>query len=71
MSVNQINVSQLGPEVSTQLTYDACLMTHFLSEDDFTTSELQTINRCRMSMGIFFIIDISNHQTTHLQQSAT
>ena len=71
MFTNQINISHLEPEVETQHTHYACLMTHLSSEGDFTTSELRAINRCRMSKGILFISDISNHQGTHLQQSET
>ena len=71
MSTNQINISHLGAEVSTQRMHDASLLTHLWLEGDFTTSELWAINRCRISKGVFFIFDISNHQGTHIQQSAT
>ena len=67
----QINIYLLGPEVETQCTHDYCLIKHLASEGDFTTSELQAINWCRMSKSIFFIRNISNHQCTHIQQSET
>ena len=51
--------------------HGSCIMKHLAPEGDFTTSEPQAINWCRMSKGIFFIINISNHQDTHLQQSET
>ena len=41
MSTNQTNISNLGLEVSTQLTNDTCRMTHLELEVDFTTSELR------------------------------
>ena len=71
MSANQINISHLAQELLTHLTHDAYLITQLASEGDSTTSELQAINRCCMSKGILFISNISNHQGTHLQQSAT
>ena len=71
MSKNHVNISNLGTEVSTQLTHDYCLMSHLALEGEFTVSELRAINRCRMSKGIFFISNIRNHQGTQLQKSAT
>ena len=71
MSTHWINIFHLGSEVSTQHMHDACLTTHLAIEGDFTTSELRSINWCCMSKGILFISNISNHQGTHLQQSAT
>ena len=71
MSKNHFNISNLGTEVSTQLTHDYCLMSHLALEGEFTISELRAINRCRMSKGIFFISNIRNHQGTQLQKSAT
>ena len=71
MSANQINISHLAQELLTHLTHDAYLITQLASEGDSTTSELQAINRCCMSKGILFISNISNHQGTHLKQSAT
>ena len=38
--------------------------------DDLITSELRSINCCHMSMGIFFLSGIYNHQCTHLHKSA-
>ena len=71
MSANQINISYLVPEVLTQLTHGACIMTQLSTEYNFTTSEKRSINWCCMSNCILFIIDISNHQVNHLQQSST
>ena len=71
MSANQINISHIGQEVSTQRTHDACLITHLSPEGEFTTSELRDINWCRMFKGILFISNITNNLGTHIQQSAT
>ena len=71
MSTNQINIFQLGPEVSTQRMHNARPMTHLVIEGNFITSELQAINWCHMYKGILFLRNITNHQGTHLQQSAT
>ena len=71
MFTNQINISHLVPEVETQHTHDACLMIHLALERKLTTSELRTINWCRMSKGVFFISDKCNHQGNHLQKSTT
>ena len=69
MSADKIKISHLETEVAIQRTLDACLITHLAPEGDFTTLELWAVNRCRMSKGILFMSDISNHQVTHLQQS--
>ena len=71
MSTNQINIFQLGPEVSTQRMHNARPMTHLAIEGNFITSELQAINWCHVSKGILFLRNITNHQVTHLQKSAT
>ena len=71
MSTNHIKISHLGKEVLKQITRNACLVSHQVPKDDFTTSELRAINWCRVSKGIFFMINICNHQGTHLQKSAT
>ena len=71
MSTNYIHISHLGTYLSTQLTHDACPMSHLPLYGDFTTSELRAIKFWRVSKGIFFISDIYNHQSTHLQYSST
>ena len=71
MFANKINIYHLGPEVTTHSTHDACLMTHLESEGDLTASELPAINKCRMSRGILFISNISNHQGNNIQQLET
>ena len=71
MPENQINISHIGPEVATQRTHGALLMTNLASEGNFITSKLWAINWCRVSKGIFFVSDISHHQGNHLQQQST
>ena len=71
MFANQINTYHLGSEAETKHTHEAWLMTHPASEGNFINLEIQSINWFCVYKGIFFISDISHHQGTHLQQSAT
>ena len=71
MSANHINISCLGKDVSTQRMHDTYVISHLALNEDFTTSDMQAIKCCRLYKGILFIINICNHQSTHLQKSVT
>ena len=70
MYANHVLISHLGTDVSSHLTYDACITTHLAINGEFTTSYVCAISQCRMSKVIFLIRDICNHQGTHLLKSA-
>ena len=70
MSHNHIHISHLVTDLSAQRTYYACIMKDLALNGDLTTSDICSINRCRMSKGFFFISTICNHQGTHLQKSS-
>ena len=44
----EAHVFYLGTDVSTQLTYDACIVTNLALNSDFTTLEICAINWRRM-----------------------
>ena len=66
MLANHIHIYELGIDVSTQPTYDACIKTHLAINGYFATS----INCCFISNGSFLISDIGYHQGSHIQKSA-
>ena len=66
---NQPVTSNLVTVVSEQRAHDNFLISHLALEGDFTTSELQAINWCCMTKGIFSISNISNHQGTNINKS--
>ena len=66
MPNNNILAYHLDTDVSTQRTYYACLIAHININVYFTNSELCAINRCCMSKGMLFMIDVCNHQVTKL-----
>ena len=71
MSANNIHIYHLGTDALTKRTHGACLMSQLALKGDFTTLELWSISCCHMSKGIFFLINICDHQGTHDQQSET
>ena len=70
MSANHVHISNPVTDLSTQCTYDVCLMTHLSINGNFTTTDIRAINQCHMYKGIFFISNICNHQDTHILKSA-
>ena len=71
MSANHVHISNPVTDLSTQCTYDVCLMTHLSINGNFTTTDIRAINQCHMYKGIFFISNICNHQGNHLRKSTS
>jgi hypothetical protein len=68
--LHQINGQIIIPSLATIHTirhYDTAIMNHQKS-NNFTKSELQAINACRLYLKVTTIAEISNHKGTHILQ---